>query len=163
MLGEDRILFRDEYQDIGAEDGLPVLGGDGLVAGGQILGRRLPGPRGNGSDQAGRQGKPAGQVPQPLRGQELVIERQGPSRPAVGVAPGEAASAMSAIDGSRSWLADRIIAPGWFHPAFGLLAGGVIAEAEIHSWVLFASGWGALPKWVCRTTRRILVCQDPLQ
>jgi len=50
----------------------------------------------------------------------------------------EAATAISAIDGSRSWLADRIIAPGWYHLAFGLLAGAVIAEAEIRSWILFA-------------------------
>ena len=63
---------------------------------------------------------------------------EGPSRKTAEMAPGEAASAMSAIGASRSWLADRIIAPGWFHPAFGLLAGGVIAEAEIRSWVLFA-------------------------
>jgi hypothetical protein len=54
------------------------------------------------------------------------------------MAPGEAATAMSTIDASRSWLADRIIAPGWYHPAFGLLAGGVIAEAEIRNWMLFA-------------------------
>jgi hypothetical protein len=65
--------------------------------------------------------------------------REGPSRPAVEVAPGEAASAISAIDASRSWMADRIIAPGWFHLAFGVLAGGAIAEAEIRNWVLF--GW----------------------
>ncbi len=57
---------------------------------------------------------------------------------AAGIAPGEAASAISAIDSSRSWLADRIIAPGWYHMAFGLLAGAVIAEAEIGSWMLFA-------------------------
>jgi hypothetical protein len=70
------------------------------------------------------------------------------------IAPGEAASAISAIDGSRSWLAERIIAPGWYHPAFGLLAGGVIAEAEMRSWALFAwsvvaytAGCGALMWW----------------
>jgi hypothetical protein len=68
--------------------------------------------------------------------------------------PGEAASSLSAIDGSRSWLADRIIAPGWYHLAFGLLAGGVIAEAEIRNWALFAwsvadyaVGCGALSWW----------------
>jgi hypothetical protein len=61
-----------------------------------------------------------------------------PDRTAAEMAPGEAASAISAVDGSRSWLADRIIAPGWYHLAFGLLAGGVIAEAEIRSWMLFA-------------------------
>jgi hypothetical protein len=64
--------------------------------------------------------------------------QEGPNRRTAEMAPGEAASAISAIGASRSWLADRIIAPGWFHPAFGLLAGGVIAEAEIRSWVLFA-------------------------
>ncbi len=78
----------------------------------------------------------------------------GPDRTAAKMAPGEAASAISAIDASRSWLADRIIAPGWYHPAFGLLAGGVIAEAEIRSWMLFAwsvaaytAGCGALMWW----------------
>ena len=64
---------------------------------------------------------------------------EGLSRPGAEVAPGEAASAISAVDASRSWLADRVIAPGWFHLAFGVLAGGAIAEAEIRSWVLF--GW----------------------
>jgi hypothetical protein len=62
----------------------------------------------------------------------------GPSRTAAEMAPGAAATAISAVDGSRSWLADRIIAPDWYHLAFGLLAGGVIAEAEIRSWMLFA-------------------------
>jgi hypothetical protein len=55
-----------------------------------------------------------------------------------GIAPDQAASAIAAIDASRSWLADRIIAPGWYHPAFGVLAGGAIAEAEARSWALFA-------------------------
>lgn len=63
----------------------------------------------------------------------------GLSRPAAVMAPGEAASAISAVDASRSWLADRVIAPGWFHLASGVLAGGAIAEGEIRSWVLF--GW----------------------
>ena len=79
---------------------------------------------------------------------------EGPDRAAAGMAPGEAATALSAIDGSRSWLADRIIAPCWYHLAFGLLAGGVIAEAEIRSWMLFAwsvaaytVGCGALAWW----------------
>lgn len=68
--------------------------------------------------------------------------------------PGEAASSLSAIDGSRCWLADRVIAPGWYHLAFGLLAGGVFAEAEIRSWALFAwsvaaytAGCSALMWW----------------
>ena len=54
------------------------------------------------------------------------------------IPPEEAASAIAAIDGTRSWLAGRIIAPAWYHLAFGLLAGGVIAEAEARSWALFA-------------------------
>ena len=54
------------------------------------------------------------------------------------MAPGEAATALTAIGASRSWLSDRVIAPCWFHPAFGLLAGAVIAEAEIRSVMLFA-------------------------
>jgi hypothetical protein len=47
-----------------------------------------------------------------------------------------------------------MIAPAWYHLAFGLLAGGVIAEAEIRSWMLFAwsvaaytAGSGALMSW----------------
>jgi len=60
------------------------------------------------------------------------------SAAAAEIAPDEAASAISAIGVSRSWLADRIIAPGWYHLSLGLLAGGAIAEAEMHSWVLFA-------------------------
>jgi hypothetical protein len=54
------------------------------------------------------------------------------------IAPGEAVSAIAAIDGTRSWLAGRVIAPVWYHPAFGLLAGGAIAEAEVRNWTLFA-------------------------
>src|ERR1700727_906629 len=79
---------------------------------------------------------------------------QDPGRAGAAMAPGEAASSLSAINGSRSWLADRVIAPGWYHLAFGLLAGGVIAEAEIRNWALFAwsvaaytVGCGALSWW----------------
>jgi len=83
-----------------------------------------------------------------------MASHQGSGHPASEIAPGEAASAISAIDASRSWLADRVIAPGWFHPALGVLAGGAIAEAEIRSWMLFAwsvaaytAGCGALMWW----------------
>jgi hypothetical protein len=62
--------------------------------------------------------------------------RIGTSGPQVG--RDEAAGAISAIAGSRSWLADRVIAPRWYHLAFGLLAGGAIAEADARSWMLFA-------------------------
>jgi hypothetical protein len=79
---------------------------------------------------------------------------QGPESAGAEMASGEAASAISAIDGSRSWLADRMIAPGWFHLAFGLLAGAAIAEAEVRSWMLFAwsvvaytAGCSALMWW----------------
>src|SRR5258708_21805877 len=89
---------------------------------------------------------------------------EGPSRPAAEMAPGEAASAISAIDASGSWLADRIIAPGWFHLAFGVLAGGAIAEAEIRNWVLFGwwvaaytAGCGALMWW---NQRRVGVAME---
>ena len=37
---------------------------------------------------------------------------------------------MVAIDDLRAWLADRLIAPRWYHPAFGVLAGALIAVAE---------------------------------
>jgi hypothetical protein len=61
-----------------------------------------------------------------------------PGRAGAAMTPDAAASSRSAIGGSRSWLADRAIAPCWYHPAFGLLAGGVIAGAEIRNWALFA-------------------------
>lgn len=79
---------------------------------------------------------------------------ENPGRAGAALTQDEAVSSLSAIDGSRSWLADRIIAPGWYHLAFGLLAGGVIAEAEIRNWTLFAwsvaaytTGCGALMWW----------------
>jgi hypothetical protein len=59
-------------------------------------------------------------------------------RTASSVEPAEAAVAMAVIDHSRDWVAGRIIAPGWYHPAFGLLAGAAIAEAEARSWAVFA-------------------------
>lgn len=78
----------------------------------------------------------------------------GPDRAAAGMSPSEAATAVSAIDASRTWLADRLIAPCWYHPAFGLIAGAAIAEGEIRSWVLLAwsvaaytVGCGALSWW----------------
>lgn len=64
--------------------------------------------------------------------------QSGPNCEAAGLPPGEAETALAVIGASRSWLSDRVIAPGWFHPAFGLLAGAVIAEAEIGSVMLFA-------------------------
>jgi hypothetical protein len=63
---------------------------------------------------------------------------QGQGGLSAAIPPDEAASAMAAIHGTRSWLAGRIIAPAWYHLALGLLAGGVIAEGEARSWTLFA-------------------------
>lgn len=54
------------------------------------------------------------------------------------VAAAEAASALAAIEGSRAWIVDRIIAPVWYHPAFAVLTGAAIAEAEARNWALFA-------------------------
>jgi hypothetical protein len=79
---------------------------------------------------------------------------EGPGRADASLTPGEAAGSLSAIAGSRSWLADRVIAPGWYHLAFGLLAGGVFAQAEIRNGAVFAwsvvaytAGCGALMWW----------------
>jgi hypothetical protein len=73
--GEESVAGFGEYGQVsGAVGWLPVLDVNvcGLKIAGEavqeeIRGCRLPGPRGNSSDQAGRHGKPAGQVPQPLR------------------------------------------------------------------------------------------------
>jgi hypothetical protein len=90
--------------------------------------------------------------------------QEGAWRPGAEMTPAEAASAVYVIGLSRAWLADRIVAPGWFHLAFGALAGGVIAEAEIRSWALF--GWsvaaytlgcGALMWW---NQRRVGVAME---
>jgi hypothetical protein len=53
------------------------------------------------------------------------------------IGPREAREAMAAIGASRSWLADRVVAPTWYHPAFGVLAGALIAVGEVHDWPLF--------------------------
>ncbi len=62
-----------------------------------------------------------------------------PGRAGAATGPADAADSLSAIDGSRSWLADRVIAPAWYHPAFGLLAGALLAGGEVRNWALF--GW----------------------
>lgn len=53
------------------------------------------------------------------------------------IGPKEAAEAMAAIDNSRSWLANRAVAPCWYHPVLGVLAGALIAVGEAHNWLLF--------------------------
>jgi hypothetical protein len=45
---------------------------------------------------------------------------------------------MASIGDARARLARRVVAPAWYHPAFGLLAGGAIAEAEARSWLIVA-------------------------
>jgi len=54
------------------------------------------------------------------------------------VGPAEAAEALAAAARSRSWLADRAIAPWWYNPVFGALNGGLIAVAAARSTELFA-------------------------
>ena len=70
------------------------------------------------------------------------------------ISPEEAISAMAAIGDRRAWLADRLIAPCWYHPAAGVLAGALIAVGETRNWPLFywavagySAGCGAL-MWV---------------
>lgn len=55
------------------------------------------------------------------------------------VGAGEAADALNAVRESCAWLADRAIAPWWYHPMFGALNGGLIAVGAARSTVLF--GW----------------------
>jgi hypothetical protein len=68
----------------------------------------------------------------------METEGSGAETSGVPIAPAAAAEAVAAVRRSRAWLADRVIAPCWYHPAFGLLAGAAIAEAEARSWVLVA-------------------------
>jgi hypothetical protein len=59
-------------------------------------------------------------------------------RPEDAVGPSEAAANLAAAHESRSWLADRAIAPWWYNPIFGALNGGLISMAAARSSVLFA-------------------------
>jgi hypothetical protein len=49
----------------------------------------------------------------------------------------EAAAALAGAETSREWIANRVIAPGWYHPALGVCAGALIAIAETRDWPLF--------------------------
>jgi hypothetical protein len=51
--------------------------------------------------------------------------------------PGDAAAAIASVASGRQWLARRVIAPRWYHPALGLCAGALIAIAELRDWTLF--------------------------
>jgi hypothetical protein len=55
-----------------------------------------------------------------------------------GVGADEAAEALASIGSSRSWLADRAIAPWWYNPAFGVLNGGLLAVGAARNPTLFA-------------------------
>ena len=54
----------------------------------------------------------------------------------------DAAAALALAHASRSWLADRAIAPWWYNPVSGALNGGLIAMAASRSTLLFA--WSVL-------------------
>jgi hypothetical protein len=58
--------------------------------------------------------------------------------PGDAVSQSDAAAALAAAHESRSWLADRAIAPWWYNPMFGVLNGGLFAVAAARSTVLFA-------------------------
>lgn len=58
------------------------------------------------------------------------------------IGPVEAAAAIGRVESSREWLANRVIAPGWYHPALGVLAGALIAIGETRNWALFYWGVG---------------------
>jgi hypothetical protein len=49
----------------------------------------------------------------------------------------EAAEALATVELTRAQMADRLVTPGWYHPTLGLLAGGLIASAELHNISLF--------------------------
>jgi hypothetical protein len=51
----------------------------------------------------------------------------------------EAVRALATVGLTRAQMADRVVTPVWYHPALGLLAGGLIASAELGSLALFLS------------------------
>lgn len=53
------------------------------------------------------------------------------------IGPAQAAAAIGSAASSREWLARRVIAPRWYHPALGLGAGALISLAETRDWTLF--------------------------
>jgi hypothetical protein len=70
------------------------------------------------------------------------------------VGSSEAAAALASIGRSRSWLADRAIAPWWYHPAFGALNGALLAvgaarNSMLLTWsvVAYTFACGALMWW----------------
>ena len=70
-----------------------------------------------------------------------------------------AAASLSSLQSTRADIADRIVTPWWYHPALGLLIGGVMASMSTHStWVglvalvVFFAGIYALKKSYERLT-----------
>jgi hypothetical protein len=53
------------------------------------------------------------------------------------IGPAQAAAALGSAASSREWLASRVIAPRWYHPALGTCAGALIAIAETRDWTVF--------------------------
>jgi hypothetical protein len=53
--------------------------------------------------------------------------------------PDEAVRALVTVELTRAQLADRLVTPVWYHPTLGLLAGGLIASAELDNLALFLS------------------------
>jgi hypothetical protein len=49
----------------------------------------------------------------------------------------EAAASLATVDVARAQMADRLITPVWYHPTLGLLAGGLIAIAELRNIAVF--------------------------
>lgn len=65
--------------------------------------------------------------------------------------PDEAAAALDLVATSQAGLADRLITPRWYHPALGLMLGGLVVAYAVDSTlvivvalVLFCVGTGIL-------------------
>ena len=62
----------------------------------------------------------------------------GPETESTGTIGGdEAAEVLATVGDTRSEPADKVITPGWYHPTLGLLAGGLIAIAELKNLAVF--------------------------
>jgi hypothetical protein len=49
----------------------------------------------------------------------------------------DAVRALATVEQSRAEMADRLLTPVWYHPTLGLLAGGLLASAELDNLFLF--------------------------
>jgi hypothetical protein len=71
-----------------------------------------------------------------------IMESHEGSDPDIGqhkATPDEAVRALATVDLTRAQMADRLVTPVWYHPTLGLLAGGLIASAELDSLAVFLS------------------------